>query len=140
MNYYISKYGNVIKVDLGIVILVPMDESSIEYQQYLQFLIGGGTVEPSELFTPEEEISLNTPLEVALWKLRFILSQMNLEQAVSDALNSLPEPQKTAANYIWNYGNTIDRDSSTIMFLQQQLGLTDAQVNEIFIQSNSIML
>jgi hypothetical protein len=140
MNYYISKYGNVIKVDLGIVILVPMDESSIEYQQYLQFLIGGGTVEPSELFTPEEEISLNTPLEVALWKLRFILSQMNLEQAVSDALNSLPEPQKTAANYIWNYGNTIDRHSSTIMFLQQQLGLTDAQVNEIFIQSNSIML
>lgn len=140
MNYYISKYGNVIKVDLGIVILVPMDESSIEYQQYLQFLIGGGTVEPSELFTPEEEISLNTPLEVALWKLRFVLSQMNLEQAVSDALNSLPEPQKTAANYIWNYGNTIDRHSSTIMFLQQQLGLTDAQVNEIFIQSNSIML
>jgi hypothetical protein len=140
MSYYISKYGNVIKVDLGIVTLVPMDESSIEYQQYLQFLIGGGTVEPSELFTPEEEISLNTPLEVALWKLRFVLSQMNLEQAVSDALNSLPEPQKTAANYIWNYGNTIDRHSSTIMFLQQQLGLTDTQVNEIFIQSNSITL
>lgn len=140
MSYYISKYGNVIKVDLGIVTLVPMDESSIEYQQYLQFLIGGGTVEPSELFTPEEEISLNTPLEVALWKLRFVLSQMNLEQAVSDVLNSLPEPQKTAANYIWNYGNTIDRHSSTIMFLQQQLGLTDTQVNEIFIQSNSITL
>jgi hypothetical protein len=140
MSYYISKYGNVIKVDLGIVTLVPMDESSIEYQQYLQFLIGGGTVEPSELFTLEEEISLNTPSEVALWKLRFILSQMNLEQAVSDALNSLPEPQKTAANYIWNYGNTIDRHSSTIMFLQQQLGLTDTQVNEIFIQSNSITL
>jgi hypothetical protein len=140
MSYYISKYGNVIKVDLGIVTLVPMDESSIEYQQYLQFLIGGGTVEPSELFTPEEEISLNTPLEVALWKLRFVLSQMNLEQAVSDVLNSLPEPQKAAANYIWNYGNTIDRHSSTIMFLQQQLGLTDTQVNEIFIQSNSITL
>jgi hypothetical protein len=140
MSYYISKYGNIIKEDLGIVTLVPMDESSIEYQQYLQFLIAGGTVEPSELFTPEEEISLNTPLEVALWKLRFILSQMNLEQAVSDALNSLPEPQKTAANYIWNYGNTIDKHSPTIMFLQQQLGLTDTQVNEIFIQSNSITL
>jgi hypothetical protein len=140
MSYKTSKYGNIIKEDLGIVTLVPMDESSIEYQQYLQFLIAGGTVEPSELFTPEEEISLNTPLEVALWKLRFVLSQMNLEQAVSDVLNSLPEPQKTAANYIWNYGNTIDKHSPTIMFLQQQLGLTDTQVNEIFIQSNSITL
>lgn len=140
MSYYTSKYGNIIKVDLGIATLVPMDESSFEYQQYLQFLQGGGTVDPSDLFTQEEEIAFNTPSEVALWKLRFVLSQMNLEQAVSDALNSLPEPQKTAANYIWNYGNTIDRHSSTVLFLQQQLGLTDTQVNEIFIQSNSISL
>lgn len=140
MSYYTSKYGNVLKVDLGIATLVPMDESSFEYQQYLQFLIDGGTVEPSELFTPEEETAFNTPLEVALWKLRFVLSQMNLEQAVTNALDSLPEPQRTAANYIWNYGNAIDRHSSTIMFLQQQLGLTDTQVNEIFIQANSITL
>ena len=140
MSYKTSKYGNIIKVDLGIVTLVPMDESFFEYQQYLQFLLGGGTVEPSDLFTQEEEVAFNTPSEVALWKLRFILSQMNLEQAVSGALNSLPEPQKTAANYIWNYGNAIDRHSSTVLFLQQQLGLTDTQVNEIFIQSNSISL
>jgi hypothetical protein len=63
MSYKTSKYGNIIKEDLGIVTLVPMDESSIEYQQYLQFLIGGGTVEPSELFTPEEEFQYKTYIE-----------------------------------------------------------------------------
>jgi hypothetical protein len=63
MNYYISKYGNVIKVDLGIVILVPMDESSIEYQQYVQFLIEGGAVEPSNITTPEEELTFNIEKE-----------------------------------------------------------------------------
>lgn len=140
MSYYTSKYGRIIKVDNQIATLVPMDESSIEYQQYLQFLQSGGTVEPSELFTEEEVIQANTPLEVALWKLRFVLSQMNLEQSVSEALNTLPEPQKTAANYIWNYGNTIDRHSTTIAFLQAHLGLSDTQVNQIFIQSNSITL
>lgn len=140
MSYYTSKYGNVLKVDLGVATLIPMNESSVEYKQYIQFLQGGGTVEPSDLFTKEEEIAFNTPSEVALWKLRFVLSKMNLEQSVSDALNSLPEPQKTAANYTWNYGNAIDRHSSTVLFLQQQLGLTDTQVNEIFIQSNSISL
>jgi hypothetical protein len=63
MSYYISKYGNVIKVDLGIVTLVPMDESSIEYQQYLAFLQSGGTVEQSELFAPEEEFQYKTDIE-----------------------------------------------------------------------------
>jgi len=40
-----------------------MDESSFEYQQYLQFLLGGGTVEPSELFAQEEELVFNTEKE-----------------------------------------------------------------------------
>ena len=140
MNYFISKYNNIIKVDNEVVTLIPMDESSVEYQQYLQFLQSGGVVESSELFTEEESIQANTPFEVALWKLRFLLSQMNLEQSVSEALNTLPEPQKTAANYIWNYGNNIDRHSTTVQFLQSYLGLSDTQVNQIFIQSNSITL
>lgn len=140
MSYKTSRYGNIIKIDNEIATLVPMDESSFEYQQYIQFLQSGGTVEPSELFTDEEVIQANTPLEVALWKLRFVLSQMNLEQSVSEALATLPEPQKTAANYIWNYGNAIDRHSSTIEFLKSYLGLSDTEVNQIFIQANSITL
>lgn len=140
MNYFISKYNNIIKVDNEVVTLIPMNDSSLEYQEYLQFLQSGGVVESSELFTEEESIQANTPNEVALWKLRFVLSQMNLEQAVSEALNTLPEPQKTAANYIWNYGNSIDRHSTTVQFLQSYLGLSDTQVNQIFIQANSITL
>jgi hypothetical protein len=140
MSYKISRYGNIIKVDLGIIYLVPMNESFVEYQQYVKFLQSGGTVDSSDLYIEEEVIQANTPAEVALWKLRFVLSQMNLEQSVSEALNTLPEPQKTAANYIWNYGNSIDRHSSTIAFLQQSLGLSNIQVNQMFIQANSITL
>lgn len=140
MTYKTSKYGNIIKDNNGIITLIPMNESSSLYQEYLQFLIAGGTVEPSDLFSVEEEIAFNTPTEVSLWKLRFVLSQMQLEQSVTDAMNQLPEPQRTAANYIWNYGNSIDRHSSTIQFIQTSLGLTEAQVNNIYIQANSITL
>jgi hypothetical protein len=63
MSYYTSKYGNIIKVDLGVATLVPMDESTVEYQQYIQFLTTGGTVEPSELFTQEEEFAFNIEKE-----------------------------------------------------------------------------
>lgn len=140
MGYKTSKYGNIIKVESNVINLIPMDESSPLYQEYLQFLQAGGTVEPSDISTPEEELSFNTPSEVALWKLRFTLAQMGLEQSVIDAMNQLPEPQKTAATYIWNYGNAVDRYSSTTLFIQNVLNTTDIQVNEIFIQANKIRL
>lgn len=140
MSYKTSKYGNIIKDDNGIITLIPMNESSSLYQEYLQFLQAGGTVEPSNLFSEEEELEFNTPSEVALWKLRFVLSQMQLADSITDAMNQLPEPQKTASNYIWNYGNSIDRQSSTISFIQTALGLTDNQVNNIYIQANSLRL
>jgi len=140
MQYKTSKYGNIIKEDNGIITLIPMDDSSSLYQEYLQFLHAGGTVETSNLFSEEEELEFNTPSEVALWKLRFVLSQMQLADSITDAMNQLPEPQKTASNYIWNYGNSIDRQSSTISFIQTALGLTDNQVNNIYIQANSLRL
>lgn len=140
MQYKTSKYGNIIKEDNGVITLIPMDETSTLYQEYLQFLQSGGTVETSELFTEEEEIAFNIPTEVALWKLRFILSQMGLEESIIEIMNELPEPQKTAAIYIWNYGNSIDRQSSTVHFIQTALGLTDTQVNNIYIQANSLIL
>lgn len=89
----------------------------------------------------EEEIAeANTPLEVALWKLRAILTLMQLEQSVYNALNALSEPNRTAAIAIWDRGNTVDRFSPTVLFLQQTLGLTDTQVNNIFIQADEIVL
>jgi hypothetical protein len=140
MGYKTSKYGNIIKVESNVVTLIPMDESSSLYQEYLQFLQAGGTVEPSDLFTEEEQIEFNTPQEVALWKIRFVLGQMELEDAVTTAISQLPEPQKSLATYIWNYGNSIDRHSNTIQFVQSVLGLSEMQVNNIYIQANALTL
>ena len=82
----------------------------------------------------------NVPQEVALWKLRAVLNAMGLEQNVADAIEQLPNPPRVGATYIWNYGNTIDRNSNTIAFIQNALSLTDAQVNEIFTNANAISL
>lgn len=89
----------------------------------------------------EEEITESkTPLEVALWKLRAILSLMGLEDGVTQALSNLQEPNRTAALAIWDRGNTVDRFSPTVLFLQQTLGLTNTQVNNIFIEADKIVL
>lgn len=93
-----------------------------------------------EIITEEVNDPIDVPSEVALWKLRFVLAQMQLEQSVSDAIAQLEEPQRTAATYIWNFGTAVDRYSNTVIFIKTALGLTESQADEIFIQANTITL
>lgn len=134
MNYYITPQGIIFNEDN--VVIHPDDNNPL-WLDYVNFLTNDGVVtevdyEVTDVYTG--------PDSVALWKLRFVLSQMSLEDSVTSAINTLEEPQRTAATYIWNFGNDIDRFSSTISFIQGHLGLSENQVNEIFIQANSITL
>ena len=93
--------------------------------------------------TPEEieqAFKDKTPIESQLWRIRTILKLLGMEQVVEVALNSLPEPTKTGALYIWNYGTTVERNSQTVVLLQSVLGLTDAQTDDIFIQAEAIQI
>jgi hypothetical protein len=118
------------------VVIEPNDNNPL-WLEYVEYLANDGVVTQVDYeITDTSEV----PAEVALWKLRFVLAQMSLEQSVLDAINRLDEPFKTAATYIWNYGNAIDRDSNTVAFVQTVLGLTDAQVDNIYIQANALTL
>lgn len=85
-------------------------------------------------------IEKEKPTDVALWKIRAVLASMGLEQTILDAINNLPEPPRIGALYIYNYGTSIERQSQTVGFIQQILGFTDTQVDEIFINANNINL
>jgi hypothetical protein len=141
MSYKISKYGNIIKVDDEIV-LIPMEETSLLYQEYLEYLKNNGEVLQSDLFTEEEVILINRNNipETPLWRIRVILRIMNLEENIEASLDLLEEPQKTAAKYIWEYGTVIERNSPTILFIQSSLGLKDLEVDNIFIEANKIVI
>ena len=78
------------------------------------------------------------PIEVYAWRLRLATQMGGLKTAIDALLNSLPEPDKTIALEAWNSGVTIRRDSPLIASLATQLGLTKEQVDEYFIQANSI--
>ena len=80
------------------------------------------------------------PQEVQLWRARVVLKLLGMEQVIEIALNSLEEPTKTGALYIWQFGTTVERNSQTVLLLQTVLGLTDAQVDDIFIQAEAIQL
>jgi len=78
--------------------------------------------------------------ETPLWRIRAVLKMMGQEENIASALASLPEPMKTGAEYIWNYGTVIERNSQTVLFLQSVLQMTDLQVDEIFNQANNIQI
>ena len=95
---------------------------------------------PTQIVEGVNNEVIEVPQEVQLWRIRVILKLSQMEQVIETALNGLQEPTKTGALYIWNYGTTIERHSQTVQLLQYVLGLTDTQVDNIFIQANNIQL
>lgn len=88
----------------------------------------------------EEANRPTVPFEVALWRIRVILKVMGLEATIEAALEQLPEPTKTGAKYIWQFGTVIERESQTVLMLQQVLGMNDQQLDEMFIQADAIVI
>jgi hypothetical protein len=91
----------------------------------------------------EEEIlptPVPVPFDVPTWRLRAILAINNLEQSVTDALDQLTDPQKTIAKRAWDYGSKTERSSPTVDFIKVVLNLTDAQVDDIFVQAEAIQI
>ena len=89
----------------------------------------------------EEEIlppPVSVPYEVPTWRLRAILAIDGKEQDVENALNQLPEPNKTIAKRAWDYGSNTERTSQTVAFIKEVLSLTDAEVNKYFIDADNI--
>lgn len=134
MKYFITKNGKIINENNEVVI---MNENSIEWQDYYDYLKNNGEVKEVDF---EIDIEKEVPNEVPLWCIKALLNEMGLLEIVESALTQLDEPLKSRANYIWNYGNIIKRDSLTVAFIGQVLQKSDTEIDEIFINADKIEL
>lgn len=78
--------------------------------------------------------------EVLMWKLKSVLNSMGLLIQVGAALDGLPEPTKSTALLAWEYSPKVSSSSSVAKFVQNVLGLTEEEVEAIFISAESISL
>jgi len=78
------------------------------------------------------------PFDVPTWRLRAILAINNKEQDVENAINQLPEPNKTIAKRAWDFGSNTERSSQTVLFIKGALGLTDEEVDNYFIDAKNL--
>jgi len=78
------------------------------------------------------------PNEVPTWRLRAVLALDGKETDVQNAINTLPDPNKTIAQRAWDFGSNTERTSQTVAFIKGVLSLTDAEVDQYFIDAENL--
>lgn len=82
---------------------------------------------------------LPVPSSITMRQGRLKLLELNLLDAVNLSLNSISdEKERKAALIEWEYAQTIDRGSHWVVNLSQSLGLSDSDLDDLFISASSM--
>lgn len=95
----------------------------------LQALIDGGELPPRPP---------RVPREIPNWRAKVILAGMGLLDPITTAIAALPEPDRTVAGLAWNGDAKLARRGKTVLGLAAALGLSDAQVDQLFIAAEAL--
>lgn len=112
-----------IKLPSGDIVCAP--QVGVEYQ--------GCILDPWMMDPPPPVV----PSQVPMWAVRTILQNDGLfdqAQALVDASTD------NALKNVWEYGNVADRSSPAINALGVALGLTDAQIDQMFFDANALIV
>lgn len=75
----------------------------------------------------------NVPFGVTPRQIRLALLGAGISvQTIEDAINSLPEPNRSAAMITWEYSVEFQRSNPLIQSMAPMLGLTSEQVDQLF--------
>ena len=91
-------------------------EAEEDWQAYQEWLADGNVAEP--FIEPQPAV----PASVPLWAVRVILAERGLLEQANAAIAASDNP---ALEVIWEYGNTVDRGSPTLLALAETLGVAD---------------
>ena len=78
------------------------------------------------------------PAIVSMRQARLALLSAGLLASVDAAIAALPSPQREAAQIDWEYATEVRHASPLIAALGPALGLTDAQIDALFIAAGGI--
>jgi len=75
------------------------------------------------------------PAAVTMRQARLALLGAGLLDDIDAAINSLPSPQKEAARIEWEYSREVQRHNGFVSVLAPMLGLTEAQIDSLFVEA-----
>lgn len=80
----------------------------------------------------------SVPASVSMRQARLALLGAGLLSSVDAAIAALPSPAKEAAQIEWDYASEVQRDNALIASLASGLGLTEAQIDDLFITAATL--
>lgn len=100
---------------------------SVEGADFMEWLASGNVPDP--YVEPPPVI----PAVVSMRQARRALLDAGHLPAINAIIKSLPSPQKEQAQIDWEFGQEVNRNYGLVVSLIPALGLTDAQVDQLFI-------
>jgi hypothetical protein len=95
-------------------------------------------LEYKELLTASNAAIVTVPFSVTMRQARLALLGAGLLDTVTSTINSLPSTQKEAALIEWEYSQEVHRNKALVAMLAPALGLTDAQIDALFITASKL--
>lgn len=100
---------------------------------------GIGWLYDGQTFSPPPSPSPVVPQFVSMRQARLALLQANLLDQVETTLSTISDPvEKQSALIEWEYATTVERKSPWVQTLSTALGLTEEQVDQLFIQASTL--
>lgn len=81
---------------------------------------------------------VRVPQEVTMRQARLALYGAGLLPSVDAAIAGMTDPAKTAAQIEWNHSQTVQRSKGLVVQLGAALGLTEAQIDQLFITAQGL--
>lgn len=78
------------------------------------------------------------PQEVSMRQARLALFNAGLLPQVDASIAAMPDPDKTIADIQWNHSGSVIRTNSLVSSLGAALGLSGAQLDQLFVSAQAL--
>jgi hypothetical protein len=78
------------------------------------------------------------PRSITMRQARLLLHSRNMLTMVQEAIDSLDEPPRIAAQIEWDYSSTMERNKPFVAMIAGHIGLTDEDLDAMFIEAATL--
>ena len=122
-------------------IKVPLDDSTQEFQQYLndKDIVGVEYVESTPEEIAEEKKPI-VPIQIKNMKFRLALIKSGImPSSIDTAINQMPEgAMKENIFTLWNFADYLERNDASLNYMAGQFNITHEQLDNLFILANTL--
>lgn len=87
---------------------------------------------------PVPKMLKDVPRVITMRQARRFLHEKGLLVSVQQAIDSLEEPPRIAAQIEWDYSSTMERHNTFVAMISGYLGMTNDEVDDMFIEASKL--